>query len=195
LSYTATLQALGMLVDAVLGSDVGRSVWRRLPELAADVLQRSDPVVEGLAERFAAIRALDAIGGGPGHASAGEAALLGREALRLPATGMETREYLHGPLEAVSDEFGCIVFGRRRERELAAALASFGATVALVTDAARSFDAAVGAQLLELPSVPAPAAPILQILPVQLLVDHVARVRGIEIGPLQRQQQDTKVGQ
>jgi fructoselysine-6-P-deglycase FrlB-like protein len=118
---------------------------------------------------------------------------------------METREYLHGPLEAVSEEYGCIVFGRRRERELAAALASYGATVMLVTDGgggghvggdgrgAGGEGAAVGATVLELPSVPALAAPILQILPVQLLVDHVARVRGLEIGTLRRQQQDTKV--
>ena len=143
-----------------------------------------------LGEASAAGLGDDAVGGGPGHASAGEAALLGREGLRLPATGMETREYLHGPLEAVSDAFGCIVFGRRRERELAAALASYGASVALMTDS----DADAGdATVLELPSVPVLAAPILQILPVQLLVDHVARVRGLEIGKLRRQQRDTKV--
>ena len=40
---------------------------------------------------------------------------------------METREYLHGPLEAVAPGFGAVVFGRRRERELARALATFGA--------------------------------------------------------------------
>jgi glutamine---fructose-6-phosphate transaminase (isomerizing) len=185
LSYTATLQSLGMLVDALLGEGTNGDVWQRLPELVATVLERSDPIVRELAPAFAQIRALDAVGGGPGHASAGEAALLGREALRLPATGMETREYLHGPLEAVSDEFGCIVFGRRREHELAAALGSFGATVALISD--------TGAPTIELPPVPAVAAPILQILPAQLLVDHVARLRSLEIGKLRRQQQDTKV--
>jgi glutamine---fructose-6-phosphate transaminase (isomerizing) len=196
LSYTATLQSLGMLVDELLGADGASAVWQRLPDLARGALKSADPVVEGIAERFAAIAALDAVGGGPGHASAGETALLGREGLRVPATGMETREYLHGPLEAVSEEFGCIVFGRRRERELAAALASYGATVALVTDG-HNADAEAGeggrATAIELPLVPPLAAPILQILPVQLLVDHVARVRGLEIGTLRRQQQDTKV--
>jgi glucosamine 6-phosphate synthetase-like amidotransferase/phosphosugar isomerase protein len=43
------------------------------------------------------------------------------------------------------------------------------------------------------PQVPPLAAPIVQILPVQLLADHVAALRGLEIGPLQRQQRDTKV--
>src|SRR5205807_537462 len=132
LSYTATLQALGMLCDALLGDLVTDSVWDRLPELAAELLERCGPVVERLAEQFAQVRALDAVGGGPALASAGETMLLAREALRLPATGMETREYLHGPLEAVEPDFGCVLFGAERERELAAPLVSFGAGVRLV---------------------------------------------------------------
>ncbi|MGZ4342605.1 MAG: SIS domain-containing protein [Solirubrobacteraceae bacterium] len=190
LSYTATLQALGMLCYTLLGT-IERSVWDRLPELAVGVLERSDSVMESLAERFAQIRALDAVGGGPAHASAAETALLAREGLRLAATGMETREYLHGPLEAVAPGFGAVVFGRERERALAAELASFGAAVALLTDAGTS--AADGVEVIDLPEVPWLAAPVLQILPVQLLVEHTARRRGLTIGELRRQQRDTKV--
>jgi glutamine---fructose-6-phosphate transaminase (isomerizing) len=185
LSYTATLQSLGMLVDTLLGAGVAAEGWDRLPELAASVLERADAVAGNLAAQFAQVRALDAVGGGPGHASAGETALLGREALRLPATGMDTREYLHGPLEAVDDGFGCIVFGRRREQRLADELRSFGATVAMITD--------TDGGTFELPTVSMLAAPILQILPVQILVDRVAQLRGLEIGTLRRQQDDTKV--
>jgi glucosamine--fructose-6-phosphate aminotransferase (isomerizing) len=191
LSYTATLQALGMLCDALLDRRAAGSGWGQLPEHAAQLLERCDPTVEALAERFAALHAVDAVGGGPGHASAGETALLAREALRLSATGMETREYLHGPLEAVEPGFGCVVFGREREHGLAAELASFGAAVALVTDrAGAGLDAG---SVIELPSVGTLAAPILQIMPVQLLVDHVARLRGLSIGELRRHQRDTKV--
>src|SRR6185312_5720168 len=60
LSYTATLQALGMLCDALLGT---ASAWDRVPELAAEVLERTDPVVERIARQFAQVRALDAVGG------------------------------------------------------------------------------------------------------------------------------------
>jgi glutamine---fructose-6-phosphate transaminase (isomerizing) len=191
LSYTATLQALGMLVEVLLGPSKISSVWDRLPEFASDVLERSDPVMEAFAERFAAVRAVDAVGGGPSAASAGETALLAREGLRLPATGMETREYLHGPLEAVDDGFGAIVFGAEREHGLAAALASFGATVALLTE--RALEAPGGAAVVELPAVGPLAGPILEILPVQLLAERVAPLRGLEIGKLRRQQDDTKV--
>ena len=180
LSYTATLQALGMLSDALLG-DRAVAGWDRIPELAAGVI--SDAGLGLRRFRF---------GGGPGLASAGETALLVREALRIPATGMETREYLHGPLEAVGPGFGAVVFGRRRERRLAASLASFGATVALIGDDAGDLQPGVRAAIA-LPAVPGVAAPILQILPVQLLVDGVARHRGLTIGELRRHQDDTKI--
>lgn len=188
LSYTATLQALGMLGDALLGTSSG---WHNLSELAGEVLERTDAVVRRIAERFASVVAVDAVGGGAAQASARETALLAREGLRLPAVGMETREYLHGPLEAVADGFGCVVFGGERELELAAELVSFGAGVALITD--QGATATPRLHSIEIPRVPELAAPVLQILPVQLLVDHVARLRGVEIGKLRREQPDTKV--
>jgi glucosamine--fructose-6-phosphate aminotransferase (isomerizing) len=185
LSYTATLQTLGMLCDALLG--VSGPVWSRLPSLADQVLEASATPARELAGDFAAVTALDCVGGGPGLASAREAALLGREALRLAATGMETREYLHGPLEAVAPGFGAIIFGRERERSLALEMASFGARVALVGD---RHDGGPGVRLPEVSPI---AAPILQILPVQLLVSELADRRGLAIGELRRHQDDTKV--
>jgi fructoselysine-6-P-deglycase FrlB-like protein len=103
---------------------------------------------------------------------------------------MDTREYLHGPLEAVAPGFGAVIFGRGRERALAAEMASFGAHVALVSDQGGAGDAV---SVFEVPEVPAVAAPILQILPIQLLVDAVAGTRGLTIGELRRHQDDTKV--
>ncbi|HEX3979214.1 MAG TPA: SIS domain-containing protein [Solirubrobacteraceae bacterium] len=185
LSYTATLQALGMLCDALL--DEARPVWSRLPSLAAEVLESSAAPVGERAAAFAQVAALECVGGGPGQATARESALLAREALRLPATGMDTREYLHGPLEAVAPGFGAVIFGRERERALAESMVAFGAEVLLVGD--RN----AGVAGVALPEVPPIAAPILQILPVQLLVDEVADRRGLSIGELRRHQDDTKV--
>lgn len=188
LSYTATLQALGMLCDALLGTSSG---WQEIPDLAEETIERAEPIADRIAASMADAVAVDAVGGGAAQASAGETALLAREGLRLPGTGMETREYLHGPLEAVDDRFACVLFGRERERLLAGELASYGARVALLTDQRAPGPAEFHA--IELPEVAAAAAPILQILPVQLLVDRIARLRGFEIGALRRQQSDTKV--
>jgi glucosamine--fructose-6-phosphate aminotransferase (isomerizing) len=185
LSYTATLQALGMLCDAVL--DRHGSEWDALPDLAARTLEASGPTAEATAERMAGVRAVDAVGGEAGVASAGATALLVREALRLPATGAETHEYLHGPMEPVEPDFGCFVFGTGRERRLAETLAGYGAPVALIGSAAR------GVHAFPLPPTAELAAPVLQILPVQLVVMRLAATRGLAIDGLRRQQDDTKL--
>jgi glucosamine--fructose-6-phosphate aminotransferase (isomerizing) len=192
LSYTATLQTLGMLCDALLGRSASSegAAWSRIPDFADQVLARADSVADELAPAFASLNAIDAIGGAGAHASAGETALLAREALKVPASGLETREYLHGPLEAVDAGFGCVVFGGERERRLAGELTAFGAEVLMIGELA---DDAGASASVELPAVSELAAPVLQIMPVQLLVDRVADLRGLQIGPLSRHQDDTKV--
>ncbi len=191
LSYTATLQTLGMLGDALAGEP--RDAWAGVPAVAEAVLGSCDDLMRELAPGFAAVSAVDAVGGGSAEASAGEAALLVREGLRLPATGMETRQYLHGPMEAVDTGLGAIVFGGGRERELAATLSGLGACVALIGEAEIVAGEAGVAAVVALPATAPLAAPILQILPVQLLAERVAAIRGLPIGELRRSQPDTKV--
>lgn len=193
LSYTATLQTLGLLAAHLAGPGDGGD-WSRVPAAVAAVLARCAPAMEELAEPFAGIRALDAAGAGPSAASAGETALLVREALKLPAAGMETREYLHGPLEPIGPGFGAVLFGGERERALAQSIAGFGAETLLVSGTDGPPPAGVAlVSLPELAEMPAAAAPIVEILPVQLLMERVCTRRGLEIGPLTRHQHDTKV--
>lgn len=190
LAYTATLQTLGLLCDAML--DVRDPAWEALPDQVAELLPANDAAAGRFAERLDGAGAIDAVGGGPGIASAGETALLAREALRLPGSGMETRQYLHGPLEAVDERYACVLFGGERELQLADALASYGARVAAISD--RAAASGEGAVLgFRIPAAPETAAPILQIVPVQLVVAHVAAARGLQIDALTRQQPDTKV--
>jgi glucosamine--fructose-6-phosphate aminotransferase (isomerizing) len=124
-------------------------------------------------------------------ASAGETALLAREALRVAAYGAETREYLHGPLEAVGDGFACVLFGGARELELAGELASYGALVCAI--AAHPVPGGSGVHCFALPALIEPARVVLEIVPVQLLVLHAAAARGLTVQALRRQQRDTKV--
>jgi glucosamine--fructose-6-phosphate aminotransferase (isomerizing) len=175
LGYTATLQTLGLLTDALLGSSRD---WDSLPERVAATLERLAPRAREVAPSFAAIGMLDAVGAGPASGSAGEAALLAREALLLPAAEYETRQYLHGPMESVADGFGVVLFGAEREQRLARTLAGYGATVATIGQ---------GADFL------VESDPILQILPMQLLVAEVAALRGLPVEALAREQDDTKV--
>jgi glutamine---fructose-6-phosphate transaminase (isomerizing) len=174
LGYTATLQTLGLLTDALLGTS---GAWDALPAAVDATLARLEPHARELAPAFTRIRMLDAVGAGPAAGSAGEAALLAREALLLPAAEYETRQYLHGPLESVADGFGAVLFGAERELALAHALTGYGAAVATIGK---------GADFLVEPD------PILQILPMQLLVQCVAELRGLRVDSLAREQDDTK---
>jgi glutamine---fructose-6-phosphate transaminase (isomerizing) len=187
LGYTATLQALGMLCEAVVGR--AATDWSAVPERVADILAAAEPAARELAERFAEVRCVDAVGGGASLASAGETALLVREGLRVPAAGEETRQYLHGPLEAVGERLGGVLFGAGRERELAAAMASYGASVALVG----AHDAPRGVTGFAVPAAPPLAAPIFEILPVQLTVRHLGAAKGLDLAGLTRPQRDTKL--
>jgi glutamine---fructose-6-phosphate transaminase (isomerizing) len=193
LSYTATLQTLGMLGDALAGEPLAS--WTNVSTMAEAVLASCAEVVERLAPGFAQITSLDAVGGASAEGSASETALLAREGLRLPAAAMETRQYLHGPMESVAAGLGAIVFGGERERALAAELTSYGATVLLIgeAEAVSGSGTGDGVAVLGLPDASPTAAPILQILPVQLLAERVAAVRGLPIGELRRSQRDTKV--
>jgi glucosamine--fructose-6-phosphate aminotransferase (isomerizing) len=175
LGYTATLLTLGVLTDALLGRT---GDWDGLPELVEATLERVASRARELAPAFAAIRTLDAVGGGRAVGSAGEVGLLAREALLLPAADYDTRQYLHGPMESVAPGFGAVLFGGERELRLAGQLSGYGATVAAIGPGG-DFDVEPD--------------PILQILPAQLLVQYTAELRGLAIESLTREQDDTKV--
>jgi glutamine---fructose-6-phosphate transaminase (isomerizing) len=190
LSYTATLQALGMLAEELVDAPV--TDWAQVAELARESLDRHREDAETLAGALAGANALDAIAAAPSIASAGESALLGREGLHLPADGEETRQYLHGPLEAVREGFCCLIFGSRREVELAASLAGWGARACVIT-AAHDAGVAPGVQAITIAGVAELAAPILEIVPVQMAVAVAGEQLGLGLGGLERQQPDTKI--
>ncbi len=186
LSYTATVQALGLIADALTGA--ASADWDTLPEVAAGVLSAD---VGEIAEAFDGVSVIDVVGSGIRAASVGAAALLIREAVHLPTAGYTTREYLHGPLEAAGEGRAALVFGTGRELQLAADLAGWGARVVLVTAAEPPSHPD-----LRVVRVPAPgglADAVLDILPVQLTVARLAERRGITID-LHHMPDDTKVG-
>ena len=189
LTYTATLAATGMLAGA-LGAPPGFD-WDRLPDLVGKVLEAGARVAEDFAERFDGIEVLDFVGRGSSLASAAEGALLAREAVRLPAACLDTLQYLHGPLEVAEPGRGCVLFGSGREVQLAADLASYGASVLLITRA--SVPSTRNLRVFRIPEVPGVVAPILEMLPVQLLTHQMAGSRGLAADGFRHEQEDTKL--
>ena len=189
LTYTATLAATGVLAGA-LGAPL-RFDWDRLPDLVGKVLEDGARAAEDFAERFDGMEFLDFVGRGSSLASAAEGALLAREAVRLPAACLDTLQYLHGPLEVAEPGRGCVLFGSGREVQLAVDLASYGASVLLITRA--SVPSTRNLRVFRIPEVPGVVAPILEMLPVQLLTHRMAGSRGLAAKGFRHEQEDTKL--
>jgi glucosamine--fructose-6-phosphate aminotransferase (isomerizing) len=190
LGYTGTLQALGMLRDA-LAADRRGPDW----EWLADEMERQVPPAERLAERMTpelrSVRSFDVVGSGAQFGSAAQAALLLREVAQLPGAAYDTYEYLHGPLEAAERGVALIAFGGARESKLAASLADAGATVVLVTDEdAPSRDRLT---VFGLPKCDDLLRPVLEILPLQAIALSLAQEKGLAVGEFRHHQDDTKV--
>ena len=189
LTYTATLAAAGALASS-LGASLDFD-WGRLPNLVAGVLEDGVSAAEEAAERFDGMEVLDFVAQGCSLASAAEGALLTREAVRLPAAYLDTLQYLHGPLEVAEPGRGCVLFGSGREIPLAGDLASYGASVLLITRA--SVPSTQNLRVFRIPKVPDALAPILEILAIQLLTHRMARSRGIAADGFRHEQEDTKL--
>jgi glucosamine--fructose-6-phosphate aminotransferase (isomerizing) len=187
LSYTASLQALGLLADRIIGEP--SADWAALPGLAATVLDRD---VAPLAGALAEARCVDAVASGCGVATAGAVGLLLREAAYLPSASFTTREYLHGPLETAGPDRTILLFGAGGEIPLAAELAGYGATVLLLTSFDGDLPAHPNLHVVRLPAAGGLAGCVLDILPVQRAVHAVSERLGRPI-ELRHMPADTKL--
>lgn len=187
--YTSTLQALAILAEwlGVDGPDVDVS------SIAAHAgrLLEAGQGLDAVAERMARARAVDVVGRGAHLGSAGEMALMLREACRLPSGCYDTYEYLHGPMEWLGAESACLVFGSGREIKLAEFVAATGATTVLVTQSQQEIAPAV--HVIRTPSVGLAASIVLETLPMHQLLRQLAAIRHLAIDGFRYHQNDRKV--
>ncbi|BBB02208.1 putative sugar isomerase [Actinacidiphila reveromycinica] len=189
IGYTATVAALGMLADAWDGGAPDEG-WARLGALFAATEKDLREQVRALAPLFAAATSADFVGAGPAVGSAEASALLFREVVRVPSTGMSTRQYLHGAMESAGGGVH-VVFGDEREHAVADTLAAAGHPVVLVTSAPPP--ARPRLHPVRVPRLPAAQRAVLEILVAQILVEAVAEVRGVDIEEFVFHNADIKV--
>ncbi|HTJ31901.1 MAG TPA: SIS domain-containing protein [Dactylosporangium sp.] len=189
IGYTATIAGLGMIAEAWDDGPADPS-WALLP-------QRMQELEDGLAGRlddlvapFAAARAADFVGAGPSLGSAEAGALLFREVVRLPATAMSTRQYLHGAMESAGGT-AHVLFGGPRETAVAHTLSGAGHPVILVTD--HEVSPGPFLQVVRLPVVPPNQRAVLEAVVLQALVAQTAERAGIDVEEFVFHHDDTKV--
>ncbi len=113
-SYTATLQALALLVSAWASErEAARreAAWAAVPEVVTGLIDAIDARVDEVAAALAASGAIDFVATQQALASAAEGALLYREAARIPCAWFGSRFYLHGPMEPLEAGRGIVIVG------------------------------------------------------------------------------------
>ncbi|XZQ31242.1 SIS domain-containing protein (plasmid) [Rhodobacter capsulatus] len=189
--YTATLLGMGMLFERLSGAQ--DDSFADLPGVVTGVLAQAAAKMERIGTLFAARRAIDCVGAGAALGTADGAALLLREAARLPAAAHDTRHYLHGPLEAMDATTGVLIIGDGREVELAHQVERIGCPVVLITTDATVTDG----ERLTVITVPRRdnliAQGILDILAPQLIAATLSDAAGLTDVKFRYRMQDTKI--
>ena len=189
--YTATLLAAGLAVDAIHGT--GGADWSTLSSITSEVQARAAEKMPRLAELFRERGAIDCVGAGASIGTADGASLLIREAARIPASGYETRHYLHGPMESMDATTGVVLFGDERELALAQNLNDIGCPTLLVTSNTGISDTG------KLTVVHVPSSEdlimraIIDIFTAQLLAAELSDAAGLTDVKFRYKQSDTKI--
>jgi glutamine---fructose-6-phosphate transaminase (isomerizing) len=180
-TYVAGLAALRLLASVFCDRDVERERSELMTVIpAADAyLKLWEEHVAELAGKGEGVRHWVLLGRGPSLAAARTGALTIEESVRIPAEGMSSAAFRHGPIEMLGPETFVLVFvGDEQGKELNVSLhehiRELGYGSALIGgDADGAF---------HLPAAPDSVRSILEIIPIQMLILALASRMGIEPG-------------
>lgn len=177
-TYTATLLALYLLVDAVRGGDGGAVA--DIGELARRTLDGSADGVGRAVDRYRFADRVITAGRGYSYASALESSLKLAETSYLAARAYSGADLLHGPVAAVDSETAVLAVtskgqGGEAMREVLDAVSGRGADVLTVGSAAADMSSAL---TVPVPETAEEVAPVLEVLPVQRLALGLSLARG-----------------
>ena len=180
-SHTAAMLRLAQ-VAAALGRPTWQAELADLPAAVATALELRNRVAAAV-RRIELKPLVHYAGGGPARATAYEGALKLREAAHLvSAEGHDVEGILHGPLVSIQAGQTVVVIAEAgpsqdRTRDVINALGEIGATVIEVGSAADGF---------KTPRVDEVLAPIVNVVPLQLLAYEASRRLGVDADSFRR---------
>jgi glucosamine--fructose-6-phosphate aminotransferase (isomerizing) len=145
-----------------------------------------EPQIQGIAERYQGSSDALYLARGPLYPIALEGALKLKEISYIHAEGYPAGEMKHGPIALIDDKLPVIALmpnDAHRDRTLSnlqEAAARDGQLIAFVTEGDHSLDR-IAKHVVELPAIHPCLAPILYVVPLQLLSYHVAALRGCDV--------------
>ncbi|TDD49403.1 SIS domain-containing protein [Saccharopolyspora elongata] len=179
-TYSATLLALYLLVDAVRGGTGADA--EPIPELAATALDAGQKVVDDAVRRYRFAERMVTTGRGYSLATASEAALKLAETSYLSARTYSGADLLHGPVAAVDADTAVLALcsngrGGDSMREVLDVVHERGADICAIGSAASDVHAS---HRIPVPACAEELAPVLEVLPVQQLALGLALARGFD---------------
>lgn len=177
-SLTSSMLLTARVAGAISSAGVGD--LGAIPEAVESAL-RLEADIESLAHDWHGKRMFIALGAGPHEPTAHEAARMIAGAAGRPASGHAADQFLHGPQAHVRNDDAFVAFasagaGLGRTREAVASVRGLGCQSAWVSPEA----APDGALHLPVPDVGEALAPIVEVVPAQLLAGHLAAITGDE---------------
>jgi len=200
-AFTCQLTALALLalyigqVRGVTSQEASKSVVQelaRLPHKLETILQRDDEY-ESLGRQFFRHSDFLYLGRGIHYPIALEGALKLKEISYIHAEGYPAGEMKHGPNALIDENLPVVIIAARDESDAASMTryektvsnitevkARDGIVISIVTEGDRLAREA-SAHVIEIPPAPEILAPILAIVPLQLLAYHIAVRRGCDV--------------
>jgi len=180
-TFTSGLLAVAGVAEALSGARPFGDALQAIPEQAAELLARA-AYAEQLATLLAPCASLTVVGRGFSLATAVEIALKVEEACGLPAAGLSSADLQHGPLAAVHEGTAVLVTAAAGGPTVAGltALAVRARQAGAVTLGIGGDDRlrAACAAAVEGADLPEAIAPIVEVIPGQILTESLARLLG-----------------
>jgi glucosamine--fructose-6-phosphate aminotransferase (isomerizing) len=153
-------------------------------ERLAGLLAEGAPVAERWIEKLGQAGSMAFIGAGLEAVTARQAAMIVMEWLRVPALSFSVGAFRHGPIEIAQPGVGCVLFAPpgpayASTRRLAQELEAYGASVLVVENGHTLAPGEAGATG---PALAGELRPLVDVAPVQLFVEALARRRGLGTG-------------
>jgi glutamine---fructose-6-phosphate transaminase (isomerizing) len=164
----------------------------KLPGVMRTALEL-EPAIDELARQFFRSRHLLYLGRGIHYPIALEGALKLKEISYIHAEGYPAGEMKHGPIALIDEEMPVVVIATRERGNEASELgyekvlsniqevkARSGVVIGVVTEGDKDVREAAN-HVIEVPAAPELLAPILEVIPLQLLAYHIAVRRGCDV--------------
>jgi glucosamine--fructose-6-phosphate aminotransferase (isomerizing) len=190
-TFVTMLAALAWLGDRLTeqAPDSTLTAIHRAADATESYLTHLETHVDELSSQLTGVQNVYYVGRGASLAAVGTGALITKEAARVPAEGMSSAAFRHGPLEVLTPQHFVVVYeGAPPTVELNQRLAS---DIRALSMKAAIVSASPSGGVFALSAVPEIIRPILEILPAQMVTLALAQVRGHEAGTFARNQKVT----